>query len=145
MNLQVCANAMSDAPSAQTGDYRPIALSEIDASCRLPLFLMFVSAAVWLVIGSAFALISPLTFHQPAPSATCVLRSCGPAPPRCWLSFFFGFCLGGGLGVALFLILWLRRSGLVRRWVLCFGGMLWTLAAIGRLVSSFPGYGTSFE
>jgi len=48
----------------------PIALSEIDASCRLPLFLMFGQGAVWLVIGSA----SP-HFHthipQPPSFANC--------------------------------------------------------------------------
>jgi len=38
------------APSAASA----ISLAEINASCRMPLLTMFISAAVWLVIGSAF-------------------------------------------------------------------------------------------
>src|ERR1035437_8159530 len=37
----------------------------IDASCRLPLVVLFLCAAVWLVIGSAFTLIASIKLHEP--------------------------------------------------------------------------------
>ena len=43
----------------------PVKPADIDASCRLPLVVLFLSAAVWLVIGSAFALIGSIKFHAP--------------------------------------------------------------------------------
>src|SRR5882672_1785891 len=136
---------MSDAPSSQPGDYRPIALSEIDASCRLPLFLMFVSSAVWLVIGSAFALISILTFHQPALFANCAALTYGRARPAYLNSILYGFCLQAGLGVALWLILRLGRTTLAHRWVATIGGMLWNLGVTIGIIGILGGGGTGFE
>src|SRR5436309_13821219 len=129
---QVCGSSMSDAPSSQADNLGPIALSEIDASCRLPLFLMFVSAAVWLVIGSAFAIISTLTFHQPALFANCAALTYGRTRPAYLNSVLYGFCLQAGLGVALWLILRLGRATLARRWVVTIGGMLWLLGGSVR-------------
>src|SRR5438270_8326950 len=101
---QVCGSSMSDAPSSQVDNLRPIALAEINASCRLPLFLMFVSAAVWLVIGSAFALISTLTFHQPNLFENCAALTYGRTRPAYLNSILYGFCLQAGMRIALWLI-----------------------------------------
>ena len=112
---------MSDASSSHAGDFTPIALAEIDASCRLPLFLMFVSAAAWLVIGSAFAIISTLTFHQPNLFANCAALTYGRARPAYFNSILYGFCLQAGLGVALLMVIGgivffkVRGRGRVRR------------------------------
>ena len=64
---------MSEIPSpSQPGSTNPggvarpaVAPADIDASCRLPLVVLFLCAAVWLVIGSAFTLIASLKFHAP--------------------------------------------------------------------------------
>ena len=55
---------MTDAPSSHAKGLPAIAFTEIDASCRLPLCVMFVSAALWLVIGSVFALLSGPVCHN---------------------------------------------------------------------------------
>src|SRR6266571_703051 len=136
---------MSDAPSSHAGDFTPIALAEIDASCRLPLFLMFVSAAVWLVIGSAFAIISTLTFHKPALFANCASLTYGRARPAYLNSILYGFCLQAGLGVALWLILRLGRTTLVHRWVVTIGAMLWNLGVTVGIIGILAGDGTGFE
>jgi len=65
---------------------------------------MFISAAVWLVIGSAFALIATLTFHKPSLFADCAWLSYGRAWPAYLNCVLFGFCLQTGLGVALWMI-----------------------------------------
>ncbi len=37
----------------------------IDASCRVPLLVLFGGAAAWLVVSSLLALVASLTFHMP--------------------------------------------------------------------------------
>ena len=44
---------------------------EIDASCRVPLLALLVGAAVWLVLGTALALIASIKFHAPDFLAEC--------------------------------------------------------------------------
>src|SRR6266851_2366006 len=78
--------------------------SDSDASCRLPLLVMFVSAAIWLVIGSVFALISSLKFHSPNILGTCIWLTYGRVRPAYTNCVLYGFCLQAGLGVGLWLI-----------------------------------------
>src|ERR1041385_534604 len=136
---------MNDAPSSQAGASTPISLSEIDASCRLPLFLMFVSAAVWLVLGSAFALISTLTFHKPDLFANCAALTYGRARPAYVNSVLYGFCLQAGLAVALWLLLRLGRITLTHRLIVTIGGMLWNLGVTAGIIGILAGDGTGFE
>jgi cytochrome c oxidase cbb3-type subunit 1 len=42
-----------------------VAAAAIDASCRLPLVVLFLSAAVWLLAASGFGLIASIKFHAP--------------------------------------------------------------------------------
>jgi len=53
-------NATSTTSSASDS----ISIAEMDASCRVPLFTLFVSAAVWLVVASVFGLLASLKFHN---------------------------------------------------------------------------------
>src|SRR5690242_1597523 len=115
----------ASAPHSTT--LRPVASDEINVSCRLPLFVMFVSSAVWLVIGSGFGIISTLTFHRPTLFANCAALTFGRARPAYINSLLYGFCMQAGLGVALWLIARLGRAPLIHRWVITIGAMLWNL------------------
>ena len=106
---------MTDAPTSQAYALPPVTAAEIDASCRLPLFVMFVSAAVWLVIGSAFGLISTLKFHNPNFLADYAWLTYGRTRPACQNCALYGFCLQAGLGVGLWLIARLSRATLTHR------------------------------
>src|SRR5512137_2793687 len=79
----------------------PVAPAEIDASCRLPLVVLFLSAAVWLVIGSAFALIASIKFHAPGFLADSAWLTYGRVRPAGTSSLLYGFCVQAGLGVGL--------------------------------------------
>src|SRR2546427_12335109 len=115
---------MTHAPSAHSNVLSASTPAEIDASCRLPLFVMFVSAAVWLVIGSAFALISTLKFHKPNFLADYAWLTYGRTRPAYLNSALYGFCLQAGLGVALWIIARLGRTTLTHPWVVAIGAML---------------------
>ncbi len=56
-------NATSAIPPAAGSD-SPLT-REIDASCRVPLFLLFAKSAAWLVVASIFGLLASLRFHSP--------------------------------------------------------------------------------
>ena len=137
--------AMTDvAPTPSTAPL-PIPPEEIDASCRLPLFVMFVSAAVWLLIGSAFGLISTLKFHNPSFLADISWLTYGRTHPAYLNSIVYGFCLQAGLGVALWLIARLGRTFLIHRWVVTIGGILWNLGVTVGVVGILAGDSTGFE
>src|SRR5438034_7058519 len=100
---------MTDAPTSQAYALPPITAAEIDASCRLPLLVLFVSAAVWLVIGSAFALVASIKFHSPDFLADCSYLTYGRVRPASTNAMLYGFCLQAGLSVVLWMVARLGR------------------------------------
>jgi cytochrome c oxidase cbb3-type subunit 1 len=142
---------VSEAPSSSSKSAAakpgPVAqtVSEIDFSCRLPLLLFFISAAVWLVIGSVFGLISSLKFHKPDLLADVSWLSYGRVRPAYNNALVYGFCLQAGFGVALWLLARLGRTPLVHRWLITIGGMLWNLGVTLGVLGILAGDNTGFE
>jgi cytochrome c oxidase cbb3-type subunit 1 len=120
-------------------------VAEIDASCRLPLFVMFVSAAIWLLIGSAFGFISTLKFHNPNFLADSAWLTYGRTHPAAQNSFLYGFCLQAGLGVGLWVIARLGRTLVAHRWMVTIGAQLWNLGVTVGVLGILAGDGTGFE
>jgi cytochrome c oxidase cbb3-type subunit 1 len=121
------------------------AVSEIDFSCRLPLLVFFISAAIWLVIGSAFELISTLKFHKPDLLADVSWLSYGRVHPAYNNALLYGFCLQAGFGVGLWLLARLGRTPLVHRWLVTIGAMLWNLGVTVGVLGILAGDNTGFE
>jgi cytochrome c oxidase cbb3-type subunit 1 len=122
-----------------------VAPAEIDASCRLPLVVLFLGAAVWLVIGSAFALVASLKFHAPdllADSAWLTYGRIRPAGLNCIL---YGFCLPTGLGIALWLLARLGRTTLARPALVTAGAVCWNLGVAAGVGGILAGGSTGFE
>src|SRR5664279_5687380 len=105
--------------------HAPIAPADIDASCRLPLVVLFLSAAAWLVIGSAFTLIASLKFHAPGFLADCAWLTYGRVRPDATNCMLYGFCLPAGLGVALWLLARLGRTRLALPGLVTVGAVCW--------------------
>src|SRR5262245_45471844 len=80
-----------------------IGTADIDLSCRLPLLVLLASAAIWLVLGSVFALIASVKFHSPSFLADTAWLTYGRVRPVYYASMFYGFCIQAGLGVALWI------------------------------------------
>ena len=93
-------NATSTTSSASDS----ISIAEIDASCRVPLFTLFVSGAVWLVIASVFGLIASLKFHSPNFLSDCACLTYGRVHPVATNALFMVSRCKPGLGVALWII-----------------------------------------
>src|SRR5512142_2828639 len=106
--------AASVQPVTGSGPAVPVALSSarIDFSCRLPLMVMFVSAAIWAVIAAVLGLIASLKFHAPALLADSPALTYGRVHPAFTNAMLYGFCLQAGLAVALWLVARLSRARL---------------------------------
>jgi len=124
---------------------RDIPNAEIDCSCRLPLLVMFVSAAVWLVMASVFGLISSIKFHSPSFLADVPALTYGRVHPAFVNSLLYGFALQAGLGVSIWLLARLGRTTLVQRLFVTIGASLWNLGVTVGILAILWGETTGFE
>jgi cytochrome c oxidase cbb3-type subunit 1 len=118
---------------------------QIDASCRLPLVVLFFSAAIWLLVYSAFALIASIKFHAPgflADSAWLTYGRVRPASVNCLL---YGFCIQAGLGVALWMLARLGRTTLARPALVLVGALCWNFGVTLGIGGILAGGTTGFE
>src|SRR5258706_5762239 len=123
-----------------------INLSELEASGRMPLFVLFASAAVALLIGSILGIIAAIKFHQPAFMADAAWLTYGRVRPAYTNSLLYGFCVPAGLGVALWVFARLGRAFIAQPILLAFGAAFWnfgvTVGILGILAGDSTGYET---
>jgi len=122
-----------------------VKLSALNFSCRLPLLVFFISAAIWLVIGSVFSLTASIKFHSPGVLAGQAWLTYGRVRPAYANSLLYGFCLQAGFGVLLWLMVRLGRVPLVHRWLVTIGAMFWNLGVTMGVVGILAGDSTGFE
>src|SRR4029079_17987605 len=126
-------NATSTTSSASDS----ISIAEIDASCRVPLFQLLVSSAVWLVVASVCGLLASLKFHSPNFLSNCACLTYGRVHPVATNALVYGFAVPAGLGVALWIIARLGETRVSQPWIIAFGAKLWnfglTIGLIGIL------------
>jgi cytochrome c oxidase cbb3-type subunit 1 len=137
-------NATSSS-SSSVSDRDSVSNSEIDASCRTPLFALFVGAAVWLVFASLLGLIASLKFHSPNILADCASMTYGRVRPAANDLLLYGFAIPAGLGTALWIIARLGRTPLAQPWLIVVGAKLWHLGVLVGLICILDGDGTGFE
>jgi cytochrome c oxidase cbb3-type subunit 1 len=134
-------NASSTTSSASDS----ISIAEIDESCRVPLFQMFVSGAVWLVVASVFALLASLKFHKPDFLADCAALTYGRVHPVATNALIYGFGVQAGLGVSLWIIARLGMTRVAQPWLIAVGAKLWNFGLLIGLIGILAGDSTGFE
>ncbi len=120
-------------------------VAEIDLSCRLPLLVLFLSGAIWLVIASAFGLIGSLKFHAPNLLADTAWLTYGRVHAVCTNALVYGFCVQAGLGVTLWLLARLGRTVLAQPWLAILGGAIWNLGVTIGVLEILAGNSTGFD
>ncbi len=135
-NLETCKNQNPPVPATGT---------EIQVSCRVPLLILFLSGAVWLVIGSVFALISSIKFHSPGFLADTAWLTYGRVRPSFTNSVLYGFCVQSGLGVGLWLLAHLGATRLRQSWLAILGAVFWNLGVTIGVAGILAGDSTGFE
>jgi len=116
-----------------------------DASLRLPLLALFGGAALWLVAGSALALIASIKFHAPDFLADDPLLTYGRVQPAADDALLYGFCLPAGLGVTLWLLAHLGRTPIRGAVVPLVAANLWHVGVFIGILSILGGDSTGFR
>lgn len=122
-----------------------VSSSPQDDSCRLPLVVLFLCAALWLVIGSAFALVASIKFHAPEFLADYAWLTYGRVRPAGFNCMIYGFCMPAGLGVALWLLTRLGRTRLAMPGLVTVGAACWNLGVAVGVAGILTGGSTGFE
>jgi cytochrome c oxidase cbb3-type subunit I len=123
----------------------PVPSLEIDASCRAPVLLLLVSAAVWLLLGSLLGLIATLKFHSPAILADCPWFTYGRVHAAQLNAFIYGFAAPAGLGVLLWVLAHLGRTRLAFSPGIIAGAVLWNLGVTVGTLGILAGENTGYE
>ena len=118
---------------------------DIASSCRLPLLVLFISAAIWLVLGLTLALIASIQFHSPKFLAGVAWLSYGRIRPAFTNAMLYGFCLQSGLGVGIWLLARLGRAPLAQPALVMLGAVLWNLGVTIGIAGVLAGDSTGFE
>ena len=119
--------------------------SEIDVSCRLPLLVLFISAAVWLVLSSVFAFLGSLIFHKPDLFSNSFVFSYGHLVSARTTAFLYGAGIQLGLAITLWLFCRLGRTPLVQPILVTLGAAVWNLGVTVGVVGILAGDATGFD
>lgn len=120
-------------------------VASIDASCRLPLFMLFGGAAFWLALSSVFGFIASLKFHKTDFLADAAWLTYGRVYPASTNLLVYGFAIPVALGVAFWLLARLGRVELARPWLVTVGAKLWHIGVFVGLIGILAGDSTGFE
>lgn len=119
--------------------------AEIDLSCRVPLLVLFVSAAIWFLLGSFCSLLCSIKFHSPNFLAAAAWLGYGRLLPAGRTALLYGGCLQAGLGVGLWLLARLGRLPLLYHLPAILGAIFWNLGVTIAFLGLLRGDTTGFE
>src|SRR5271169_5368564 len=117
----------------------------INTSCQLPLLLLFVKSAAWLLAGSVIGLAATLKFHNPNFLADHAWTTYGRLHPAQTIAFIYGFAVQAVLGVALWIIAHLGRTRLAMTPAIVAGCVIWNLGVFLGIAGVLAGEMTGYE
>jgi cytochrome c oxidase cbb3-type subunit 1 len=117
----------------------------VDESCRVPVILFLASSIVWLLVGSALAVVASLKMHLPDFLDGSEWLTFGRVRPAHLNTVIYGWGSMAGVGVLLWLEARLCRVRLPLQLPLVVGCVLWNLGVAGGTFGILLGRGTSVE
>jgi len=118
--------------------------SEIDASCRVPLLVLFGGAALWLVVGLLLGLAASMSFHKPDMFANCSCLTYGHAQTASNDLLLYGFAIPAALGVVLWVLARLSQAPLALPIVPVAAANIWHLGVLLGTVGILAGHSTGY-
>jgi cytochrome c oxidase cbb3-type subunit 1 len=137
--------ATSFSPSAPADMVKRAELSEIDASTRTPVMFFLVSAVLWLLVGTAFALISSFKLHTPNFLGDYEWLTFGRTRTAHLNTVIYGWSVNAAFAVAFWLMARLSRSVLRHSGLLLIAGAFWNIGVTIGVVGILAGDSTSIE
>ena len=116
--------------------------NSIDASCRVPLLVLFGGAALWLLLGLTLGLAAMLSFHKPDMFADCSLLTFGRAQAAANDLLLYGFVIPAALGVMLWIFSRLSQAPLALPIVPVVAAHLWHVGVLVGTVAILIGEST---
>jgi len=141
---------MSNAPqsnSQTTGTSAVVrnVLSQVDGSIRFPALFFVVSAILWLVVATAFSLISALQSYQPDFMSGCEFVTYGRLAPAATNAMLFGWGCNVIFAVGLWIIARLSLAPVRSGGLLIVAGLFWNFGLKAGLFGILAGDLTSAE
>lgn len=117
---------------------------EIDASCRLPVMLLFFCSALWLLFATGLEALAYFKLTSPGFLADCPYVGYGRVKPAAANALLYGFAAQAGLGVSLWLLARLGRTLLVGGGVIAISTIFWNiglkLGVLGIFIGDTTGH-----
>lgn len=119
--------------------------AKIDASCRVPLLVLFNGAALWLVLGLALSLFASLTFHAPEKFSCCEYFTYGHAVAAANDLLVYGFAIPAALGVMLWIFARLSQAKMELPLLVFIAAHLWHLGVLVGTVAILSGNSSGYQ
>lgn len=120
-------------------------LAEIDASCRVPVLFFVVSGLLWLLAGTALALIASIKLHSPGFLASWEFLTFGRVRPAHLNTVIYGFASQTGIAVTLWLMCRLCRVPFAAPGLATLAAVFWNIGLTVGVVGILVGDSTSIE
>ncbi len=121
-------------------------ISEIDASCRTPVWMLFTSAAKWLIFAFAASLLATINLHaEGGIMSHCPVFTYGRLYPAFMNALIYGFGIQAALGAALWLMARVGKTRLIGAGAATVGTIFWNIAVTFGVVAILFGWTTGFE
>jgi cytochrome c oxidase cbb3-type subunit 1 len=120
-------------------------LGEIDASTRIPAVFFLGSSMLWLLAGTAFALIASFKLHTPHFLGDLEWLTFGRARTAHLNTVVYGWSVNASFAVAFWLMARLSRSVLRHAGILMVAGMFWNIGVTVGVIGILAGDSTSVE
>lgn len=120
-------------------------LSDAEASCRLPVLYLLFSGVAWLLISTALGFLASVKLHQPELFAQWEWCLYGRLQPASMTAFIYGFASQTGLGVGLWILARLGRSGLGEPGLAFASNICWNLALTIGVAAILLGQSTGYD
>ncbi len=137
--------AASVSPATSSDTVTRAELSEIDASTKAPAMYFLCSAILWLIIGTAFALISSFKMHNPAFLGDIEWLTFGRARTAHLNAVIYGWSVNASFAVAMWLMARLARSVVRHSGILMLAGAFWNVGVTVGMYGILAGDATSIE
>ena len=136
---------MRDTPAAAAPLAEPaISPAEIDASCRWPVLLLFLSATGWLLLGTLLSLISSIKLHGPGFLTDGAWLTLGRVRPAGVNALLYGCASQAGLAVLLWLLCRLGRVRLYFQVPVMVAWFFWNVGVTVGVLGILAGDSTGF-
>lgn len=122
-----------------------LSTKDIDVSCRFPVFVFFISAALWFLISNLLGLIVSIKLHAPGFLAHCPWLTYGRVFPVQQDLLVYGFAVPSAVGVMVWLLCRLGQIRLKSPFVLLLSAKAWNIGVLLGCLGVLSGNSTGFE